>query len=405
MMSNTHTSYRRPYAETLAKRLAESRRFIQILAGPRQVGKTTLVLEVVNQCTARSHYATADEPMLRDAQWLEQQWNIGRVMARESGEHGAVLVIDEIQKVDDWSEVVKRLWDADTRAGSSLKVVLLVSSPLLVRRGLTESLAGRFETIRLPHWSFAEMRDAFGWSLDDYVLYGGYPGAAALISDHDRWASYIRDAIIEPTIARDILLRTDVRRPALMRRLFELACEYSGQILSYNKMLGQLQDSGNTVTLAHYLDLLGSAGMVCGLQKHGSALSRRSSSPKLQPLNTALLTAVSGRNPEHTRLSPDRWGRLVESAVGAHLVNWAFVHGHEISYWRGRNREVDFVVQAGPLLAAIEVKSGQATGTLPGMAAFDRQFQPDVKLLVGADGIPVDEFLAGPVDRWLTAAL
>ncbi len=396
-------TYQRPYADTLARRLAEPRQFMQIVAGPRQVGKTTLVLEVSRSSQLPSHYASADEPRLRDAQWLEQQWHIGRVMAQDTGENGAILVLDEVQKIVDWPEVVKRLWDTDTRHASQLRVVLLGSSPLLVQRGLTESLAGRFEMIRLPHWSFAEMRDAFGWTLEDYILYGGYPGAAMLTTDHERWASYIRDAIIEPTISRDILLRTDVRKPALMRRLFELACEYSGQILSYNKMLGQLQDAGNTVTLAHYLELLGGAGMVCGLPKHGSALSRRKASPKLQPLNSALVTAVSGHPPAVLQASPDLWGRWVETAVGAHLVNWAFAGGHQVRYWRGRNREVDFVVQTGRVIAAIEVKSGGATRALPGMAAFDNLFMPDVKLLVGADGIPIGEFLASPVDNWITS--
>ena len=260
----------------LVDRLLEPRRFIQIVAGSRQVGKTTLVEHAVRDSGLPARYASADEPTLRDAQWIEQQWGAARNLAAEAGERGALLVLDEVQKITGWSETVKHLWDADTRAGLPLKVVLLGSSPLLVRRGLGESLAGRFEMIPLPHWSFAEMRTAFGWSLEQYLFYGAYPGAAPLIRQPDRWARYVRDSLIEPIISRDILLLSRVDKPALLRRLLDLACAYSGRILSYNKMIGQLQDAGNTITLAHYLDLLAGAGLVVGLQKYAGDTARRS---------------------------------------------------------------------------------------------------------------------------------
>lgn len=287
--------FRRPIYKMIQNRIAEPRRFIQVLAGPRQTGKTTLARQLMSDSKIPSHYASADEPTLKDRTWIEQQWEAGRAkIASGKGKRPALLVLDEVQKVIGWSETVKRLWDEDSAVGIPLYVIVLGSSPLLVQRGLTESLAGRFEIIPITHWSYAEIRDAFEWNLDQYVFYGGYPGAAALIDDHGRWSRYIIDALIETTISRDILLMTRVDKPALLRRLFELGCYYSGQVLSYQKMLGQLQDAGNTTTLAHYLNLLGGAGLLTGLPKYaGQRFRQRASSPKLLVLNTALMTAIS----------------------------------------------------------------------------------------------------------------
>lgn len=395
---------REPYAAELARRLAEPRRFIQIVAGARQVGKTTLVQQVLAASACPAVFVTADEPALRDAAWLAAQWEAGRLAAAEAGSAGAVLVLDEAQKVPGWSETVKRLWDEDSRARRPLRVVLLGSSPLLVQRGLTESLAGRFEMVRLPHWSFGEMREAFGFTLDQYLYYGGYPGAAPLAAEHERWRLYLLDALIETTIARDVLLLTRVHKPALLRRLFELGCRYSGQVLSFSKMLGQLQEAGNVTTLAHYLELLGGAGMLTGLPKYaGRAVRQRGSSPKLQVLNTALMTAMSGLKPDEARADGEFWGRLVESAVGAHLANAAARGACELSYWRERNREVDFVAKAGRTLVAFEVKSGRQPASLPGLAAFTDAFKPRRALIVGGDGIPLEEFLTRPAEHWLQA--
>ncbi|MBX5479782.1 MAG: ATP-binding protein, partial [Pyrinomonas methylaliphatogenes] len=292
MLSNSSTGFQRPYAAELRRRLAEPRRFIQVVIGPRQVGKTTLVAQVTHELGLPVTWASADEPTLRGPGWIAQQWERARsTLSKE----GAVLVIDEAQKAVDWAEAIKRLWDEDTRAAVPLKVVLSGSAPLLIQRGLSESLAGRFETLYLPHWSYDEMRQAFGFNCEQYIFYGGYPGAAPLIGEHERWVRYIRDALIETTIARDVLLLARIDKPALLRRLFELGCLYSGQVLSYTKMLGQLQDAGNTTTLAHYLELLAAAGMLMGLQKYaGQAVRSRASSPKLQALNTALITAQMG---------------------------------------------------------------------------------------------------------------
>jgi predicted AAA+ superfamily ATPase len=370
-----------------------------VVAGARQVGKTTLVQQVTDASGLSVRFASADEPTLRGRDWIAQQWEAARLA---TGPEGAILVIDEVQKATGWSEAVKRLWDEDTRTGRPLKVVLLGSAPLLVQQGLTESLAGRFEILRLPHWSLHEMRAAFGFSTEQYLYFGGYPGAAPLAAEVDRWRRYILDALVETTIARDVLLLTRVDKPALLRRLFELGCLYSGQVLSYTKMLGQLQEAGNTTTLAHYLELLAGAGLLLGLDKFsGRIIRRRGSSPKLQVLNTALMSAQWGLSLEEARSDAEVWGRLVESAVGAHLGNAAAAGEIELFYWRERNREVDFVVRAGRKITAIEVKSGRRRDTHPGLGAFADAFKPARKLLVGGDGIALEEFLLRPAADWI----
>jgi len=402
-VSKKQDEFRRPQAAVLAERLAEPRRFLQVVAGARQVGKSTLVQQVTGDLSLPVRYASADEPTLRGADWINQQWEAARLEA--TGKTGAVLVLDEIQKIPSWSEAVKRLWDEDTRKKRPLKVVLLGSAPLLITQGLTESLAGRFETLRLPHWSFPEMRAAFSWSLDQYLYFGGYPGAAPLIREPGRWARYIADSLIETSIARDVLLLTRVDKPALLRRLFELACRYSGQVLSYTKMMGQLQDAGNTTTLAHYLDLLAGAGMVCGLPKYaGDAARSRGSSPKLQVLNTALMTVTAGISPEEARSDREFRGHLIESAIGDHLANAAATGECELYYWRDRGQEVDFVVKVRSVLTAIEVKSGRAPQAHPGTVAFAAAFKVKRTLLVGGDGISVEEFLNRPVSQWATTS-
>jgi hypothetical protein len=402
ILSKLSDMYKRSVYKTLLKRLSEQRRFIQVLAGPRQTGKTTLARQLMDALKLPCHYATADEPVLKDLVWIEQQWETIRAKTGKTRRRKALLVLDEIQKISGWSETVKSLWDEDTLKGISIHVVLLGSSPLLVQRGLTESLAGRFEVIPVTHWSYAEMRDAFGWDVNQYVFYGGYPGAASLIDEPDRWRSYITDSLIEPAISRDILMMSRVDKPVLLRRLFELSCLYSGQVLSYQKMLGQLQDAGNTTTLAHYLELLKGAGLVMGLQKYaGQHIRRRASSPKLLVLNTALMTGLSNLALEEAKGDSEYWGRLVESAIGAALANGIAGTDMELFYWSGRNREVDFVLKRGRFLTAIEVKSGRKKGTLPGMKAFSREFSVSRNLLVGRGGIDIEEFLLTPPGRWV----
>jgi len=374
---------------------------MQVLYGPRQTGKTTVAHQVMADLEIPSHYASADEPTLKDRTWIEQQWEIARL--KVESEKKVLFVLDEAQKIAGWSETVKRLWDEDTAKDLPLHVMLLGSSPLLVQRGLTESLAGRFEVIPVTHWSFAEMREAFDWGLDEYIFFGGYPGGAHLVNDQKRWSNYIKDALIETTISRDILLMTRVDKPALLRRLFELGCSYSGQVLSYQKMLGQLQDAGNTTTLAHYLNLLEGAGLLAGLSKYaGQRVRQRASSPKLLVLNTALMTAQSQLNLEEAKQDTDFWGRLVESAIGAALMNGLRGENIELFYWSSRNREVDFVLSRRKSLVALEVKSGRRKVTLPGIEAFSNEFPVTRKLLVGAQGIPVEDFLLTPPPKWVS---
>ena len=386
--------YKRPCYRVLLRRLSEPRRFLQVLAGPRQSGKTTLARQIMEDYPGQTHYASADEPALKNRLWIEQQWDNARLLV-EAGQKGqrGLLILDEIQKIPGWSESVKYLWDQDTARKLQLHLLILGSSPLLVQQGLTESLAGRFEIIPVTHWSFPEMRDAFGWGFEKFLYYGGYPGAAALTEDHDRWVRYIHDSLIETTVSRDVLLMTRVDKPALLRRLFDLGCHYSGQILSYQKMLGQLQDAGNTVTLAHYLQLLNGAGLITGLPKYaGGEARRRGSSPKLIVLNNAFMSASSSLNFQEARRNPEFWGRLVETAVGGTLVNGTAGTDIKVYYWAGRNREVDFVLSRGKQLTAIEVKSGFQKASLPGVDIFAKEFPVSKKLLIGAHGLPLEDF-------------
>ena len=391
--------YKRPLYQKLYKRLEEPTDFIQVLTGPRQVGKTTIALQVLKHLELPHHYASADEPSLKDASWIADQWEIARLQSSTSKKE-VILVLDEVQKIPQWSERVKYLWDQDRRQETPIKVLLLGSAPLLLQQGLTESLAGRFENIPMTHWSYAECAEAFKWSLDQFVYYGGYPGAAPLIKDEERWAEYIRNSLIETTISRDIMLLTRVNKPALLRQLFYFGCRYSGQILSYQKMLGQLQDAGNTTTLAHYLQLLTSAEMLTGLQKFSTnEIQHRGSSPKFQVFNTALITAQDTRSSVQAKENRAFWGRLVESAVGAHLINLSQKSALKVFYWRERHKEVDFIIQYGQNLLAIEVKSGFKKESVPGMVAFCDAFPKSRQLVVGNQGFPLEEFMKLTIEQ------
>ena len=415
--------FSRAQKKILLERLAEEPRWLILVSGPRQCGKTTLVQQALSELGWSNGYVAADEPTgaimgtgsafpdtgddgtvmrtddVKDEQWLVHTWALARARI-EAGEGAPVLALDEIQKIPNWSEIVKGLWDDDRRRGLQLHVVLLGSSPLLVQRGVSESLAGRYEPIRLSHWSFPEMSRAFGVDLPGYVYFGGYPGAASLIHDEDRWRTYVLGSLVEPNIESDILAMERVDKPALLKQLFELAAVYSGQILSYNKMLGQLQDAGNTTTLARYLDLLASAGLVTGLQKYSErALRRRASSPKLLVLNTALMSASSEYTFEEAKADRSHWGRLVESSVGAHLYN-TLTPEIRLHYWRENSLEVDYVLQRSRRLVSIEVKSGQRKPNLKGIAAFSERFKVSNKVVVGEKGVPLEEFLSVPAEEW-----
>ncbi len=411
--------FQRSQVYLLTHRLAESPQRLIALFGPRQTGKTTIVRQALRIIDQPSRYLSVDDPdsptsfvppgprmgqittmpRVRNADWLTRHWEEARREA-ETSSNGFVLVFDEIQKVPNWSDTVKGLWDSDRVRECPLHVVLLGSAPLLMQSGLRESLAGRFEPIHVTHWSFQEMSSAFGLDLSQYIYFGGYPGAAQLIAEPHRWREYVLRALVEPNIERDILAMTRIDKPALLKRLFELGAAYSGQILSYNKMLGQLHDAGNTTTLARYLDLLSSVGLLTGLPKHtGSPRISRGSSPKLNVLNTALMTAGSGYSFDEAMADRTFWGRIVESAVGAHLVNTAATDT-KVRYWREGSHEVDFVLQRGPRLVAIEIKSGSRRVNVNSVSEFQKRFHSEQALVAGGDGMPLNEFLSTPVDEW-----
>ena len=392
-MSKLFIMFQRSHLQVLVKRISEPRKFIQVLLGPRQTGKTTLVTQLTDQKKMGHHFSSADAVAASNGTWLEQQWEIARIRMEQNKAAEFLLVIDEVQKIENWSETVKQQWDQDTRNKINLKVILLGSSRLLLQKGLTESLAGRFETTYMSHWSFEEMKHAFGWNANQYVWFGGYPGSASLILDEDRWKSYVKESLIETSISKDILMLTRIDKPALMKRLFELGCLYSGQILSFTKLMGQLQDAGNTTTLTHYLNLLNTAGLLGGVDKYApDILRQRSSSPKFQVHNTALISAQRAENLNEVLTKPDHWGKMVESAIGAHLLNYSLTEKFSLYYWRDRNNEVDFVIERNRKIIGLEVKSGSSKIT-SGMQEFQKKFNPFKILLIGNSGLPWQEFL------------
>lgn len=393
--------YQRKQVEQLTLRMQETGNpLIQVVVGPRQTGKSTMLAQAVDSAGLEYHFVSADDPLTPTADWLRMEWQQARNLTRGNTQP-AVLIVDEIQKVQQWSNTVKSLWDADQRSSSTLKICLSGSSSLLLHHGLEDSLMGRFELIRSPHWSLAECREAFDYSLNDYLYFGGYPGAARFANDPQRWASYIRDAVVEPTISQDVLALEDIRKPALMRALFRLGAAYSGQELSYTKMVGQLQDAGNTVTLAHYLDLLGKAGMICALPKFDNKeLTRRRSSPRLMVFDTSLITALSAKPRERLIDDPEQRGHIVESAVGARLLARSGAEGFEVLWWREANEEVDFVLQKGSALTAIEVKSGHESSQ-SGMATFLSAHPEAKRIVVGGSSsgaCTVEDFLLDRID-------
>ncbi|MCL2501317.1 MAG: ATP-binding protein [Defluviitaleaceae bacterium] len=385
--------FKRNLVAQLVNRLNEPRRYIQIVVGARQTGKTTAVLQALESLNAPNHFVSADEPGLAGKEWLRNEWEQARALAKN--DKGAILVVDEIQKITDWSSIVKFLWDEDSRIKTPLKVILTGSSPLLLQKGLTESLMGRFEVLYSPHWNFAECKKAFGYSLEEFLFFGGYPGAAALIKDENRWARYMGTSIVEPTISQDILMLQEVRKPSLLRSLFILGSGYSAQELSYTKLLGQLQDAGNTVTLAHYLELLGKANMLTGLQNYsGNQIRIRKSSPRFMVYDTSLMTYADGSNRRRLLDNPTDKGRLVESAVGAYLLARGKEEGFEIYWWRERSDEVDFVIKKGSQLTALEVKSGRVKN-VGGSLIFKQQYPEALSLVIGSANLGLEDFLLG----------
>ena len=385
--------FKRPQFYELKSRLLEPKDKIQTVSGPRQVGKSTMVKQVLQEIDIPYLSVSADNVPRTDTFWISEMWATARARMKAANAPEFLLVIDEVHKLDNWSEAVKKEWDDDVRNDINMKVVILGSSRLLLKDGLTESLAGRYELIRMPHWSYNEMREAFAMDLDQYIYFGGYPGGAKYIKDERRWRRYIKDSIIAPAIERDILTTKIIYKPILMRQLFDLGCMYSGKELSLNKMLGQLQDAGNVTTLAGYLNTLGEGRLLCGLQKYAQDEARKYNSvPKLMVYNTALLTAQTSTTFHKTFTMPALWGRWVESAVGAYLLNQADEYDYKLYYWRENNDEVDFVIEYSGQHIAIEVKSGRRDAN-EGLKTFTNKFHPQQSFVVGTDGVPIEEFL------------
>jgi predicted AAA+ superfamily ATPase len=363
------------------------------------VGKTTAAQQLVARLGWPHVYAAADAPLPPGAEWIETQWQLARTRRPARGER-LLLVLDEVQKVAGWSEIVKRLWDEERRDGGPVLPVLLGSSALLVQKGATESLAGRFFLHRCPHWSWPECRAAFGWSLDDWIYFGGYPGAAVLKEDEPAWQRHVADSLIETVLARDVLMLQTVAKPVLLRHLFALAAMFPAQVLSYNKMLGQLQDAGNTTTLAGYLRLLEMAYLVSGLEVYSAGRVRqRGSSPKLVLWNNALVNAQALRGRAAARADGAWWGRLVENAVGAHLLNGLSGPAWSVTHWREGGYEVDYVVAHGADVWALEVKSGRP-GRLSGMKYFRERYPKAKAWLIGVEGVRLEEFFTRPAAEW-----
>lgn len=385
--------YKRSEYKTIKSRMEEPRRFIQVVMGPRQIGKSTVVKQVLKDMNTPYQFFSADNVPASDQAWLSNIWESTRVLLKSGGHDSLILVIDEIQKIQNWSEVVKKEWDADSFHDRNIKVLLLGSSRVLLEKGLSESLAGRFEEIRMSHWSFGEMQECFGFSLEQFVYYGGYPGSASLIGDEDRFQQYIQSSIIDATINKDILMDTPIGKPALLRQTFELGAAYSGSLLSLTKMVGSLQDAGNTSTLAGYLGLLNDSGLLAGLQKYSVDVARkRASIPKLQVYNNALKTIYNGMTLEQVVADRKAWGHIFESAVGAYIVNEAFKHRFEVTYWRDGNDEVDFVLKKNNSIVAIEVK-GNAEKRTAGLDEFRNRFNPINAFIVGPEGVKPEDFL------------
>ena len=386
--------FQRSVCQKIKVRVFEPRKFIQVLVGPRQVGKTTVIKQVLQQIPMMCHYVTADDLFTVDSSWIRREWSNARLKLQQSGNKEILFIIDEVQKAPNWSEIVKKEWDADSFSDVNVKVVLLGSSRLLIQKGLTESLAGRYELLQMTHWSYDEMRDAFGWSLDQYIYFGGYPASASLLENEERWRDYICQSLIEASISKDILMMTRVDKPILLKRLFEIGCRYSAKILSLTKVQGELQESGNLTTLSNYLTLLNEAGMLTGLGKYAADIIRkRSSKPKFQVHNNALLSAGQSVSFETLRNNPQAWGALAESAVGAHLVNSGIQHKFDVYYWNNGCYEVDYVIEKGDKTIAIEVKSGKDSAS-KGLSLFDNEFHPYGLFTVGTNGIPFETFLS-----------
>lgn len=343
--------------------------FIHVILGPRQVGKTTGIHQFIELIKDQVvHYMSADSLVPFDRSWFEKQW----IQLKTQSSDG-ILIIDEVQKVEGWSEVLKKLWDEQARLKKRLKVILLGSSSLEIQRGLSESLTGRFVLHQVHQWNHRESKEAYNLSLEDFLLFGGYPGSYPLRRDRVKWLSYLNHSIIDTVIGKDILQLARVKSPALFKQSFDLACAYGGQEISYTKLLGQLQDRGNVELVKHYLELFEGAFLIKQLYKYSAKKTlSRSSSPKLLPLCPALYSVTLDAKFNH-----EQRGRAFEIAVGCELSRWP----GQLYYWREKNDEVDYVHKFGNQLNAIEVKSGRKKSSR-GLIKFKENFPNSNALIV-----------------------
>ncbi len=386
--------YQRRHLNILKSRMAEPRRRMLIVMGPRQVGKSTLVGQFTEETSVTFDFFAADSVSHFDTSWIPSKWQQARMRMDIHSEKEHILIIDEVQKIKGWSEQVKKEWDEDSRSHRNLKVILLGSSRLLLQKGLEESLEGRFETIKMGYWDWQEMHEAFGFSIDEYVYFGGFPGLAPDIQDEDRWRNLMEDSIISPILTRDILEIDEIRNPALLRQVFELACTESAKELSLTKMQGTM-NSGTVPTIKSYLDILNKSMTVQPLQNYSpSRIKEKQSVPKMQVFNNAFRNRFGTFSFDEARMDPAEWGRQVESAVGAHLANRSMVDDYELFYWRNeRRQECDYVLRKGQALVAIEVKSGGVDKTV-GFEKFKEQFADKVTaaFIVGPQALPLEDF-------------
>jgi uncharacterized protein len=388
MIEYSMQTYKRPLYHTIQTLLNGKAPLIQVIIGPRQVGKSTIASQIAASFKGAIHFESADSSPPYHNTWIDAQWNTARLKAKDAP---GLLILDEIQKIPGWSESVKKLWDEDRREARDIKVIILGSSALLLQEGLTESLAGRFYLHRCGHWSFIECKEAFKYTLDQWIYFGGYPGGASFLKDEDLWKNYIRDSLIETTISRDVLQMHKVNKPALLRNLFFLSARFPAQIVAYNKMVGQLQDAGNTTTIAHYLDLLETAFLVSGLES--TVTLKRSSSPKIILWNNGLISALHRYSFQEALADRAWWGRLVENAVGAHLLNSLPTSIYELNYWREKDIEIDFCLSVGTARYGIEVKSGRI-GKVSGIERFAKRYSKSTNIMVGAGGIELAQFFS-----------
>ncbi len=354
------------YIKDLSDKLSRYPHLVQVLIGPRQVGKTTSIIAFLKQHYADGfHYYNSEEHFQSSNQWVQECWY-------KAQKQNKVLVIDEVQKIPDWAQVIKAMWDQQQLSGRKIKCIVLGSSSLSIQKGLSESLAGRFMLTQAFHWNYTESKEGYNLSWEEYLEIGGYPGAYPMRENLSDWQNYVKNSLVQAVIEKDILLNHTVKSPALFRQCFEILTSYPAQEISYTKLLGQLQNKGNTDLIKHYLSLFEGAFLIKQLSKFSAGkIRQKASSPKIIPLCPAFYYMQT-----LSALTSKEKGRIFELIVGMALLR----SGYEMFYWRDGQYEVDYVLKFGKNLWAIEVKSGQSKKA-NGLLRFN-QLYPDAKMVM-----------------------